>query len=251
VSVADLDEELDRLYGLPLDEFTPARNELAKSLKKKGDDQPAAAVKSLKKPSVSAGVVNQLARREPKLMQRLLTAGVELRQAQERVLRGGGAEELRRASDAERDAVRALVHAARGLHVSQPVLDRVEESLRAAAASDEETRTALERGRLTADVERAGFPAIVAAPTDELADRRRQRRDESAQRIRGLRARLRTLEREEARAQEAARRAEEQAARARETAERAEEARVEAERAANELSAEVERTQAELAEAEG
>lgn len=247
--MADLEEELDRLYGLPLDEFTPARNELAGRLKKEGDDDAAAAVKSLKKPSVSAGVVNQLVRAEPELVQRLLAAGGELRQAQERVLGGDGAEELRSASDAERAAVRALVHAARGLRVSQAVLDRVEQSLRAAAA-DDEARALLERGRVTSDFERTGFPAIAAAPRDELADRRQQKRDERAQRIRGLRTRLRTLEREEARAQQAARRAEERAARARETAERVEEARAEAERVAAELSAEVERAQAELAEAE-
>jgi hypothetical protein len=248
--VADLEEELDRLYGLPLDEFTPARNELAKRLKGEGDGDAASAVKSLKKPTVSAGLVNQLARREPELVQRLLAAGEELRKAQERVLGGGGAEELRRASDAEREAVRGLVHAARGLGAGQAVLDRVEQSLRA-AASDEDARALLERGRFTSDFERSGFPAIAAAPRDELADRRRQRRDEQAQRIRGLQARLRELERKEARAQQAVRKAEEQVARARETAERAEEARAEAERVAAELTADVEQVQAELADAEG
>ena len=33
----DLDEEIDRLYGTPLDEFVQARDELAKRLIRDGD----------------------------------------------------------------------------------------------------------------------------------------------------------------------------------------------------------------------
>jgi hypothetical protein len=44
---------IDELYQLPLDEFTAARNALAKST---GD----ASIKKLEKPSLSAWAVNQL-----------------------------------------------------------------------------------------------------------------------------------------------------------------------------------------------
>ena len=52
---ATVADEVDRLYELPLEEFTAARNELAKRL---GDTS----VKELKKPTVTAWTVNQLAR---------------------------------------------------------------------------------------------------------------------------------------------------------------------------------------------
>lgn len=50
------------LYGLALEDFTAARNDLVKKLKGDGDDEGAAFVKALKKPKLSAWVVNQLVR---------------------------------------------------------------------------------------------------------------------------------------------------------------------------------------------
>ena len=58
----DLEDEVDRLYGLPLEEFTPARNELAKRLRKDGRKAEAARVGELAKPSLALWTVNQLAR---------------------------------------------------------------------------------------------------------------------------------------------------------------------------------------------
>src|SRR5438128_9479272 len=110
--MADLEEELDRLYGLPPDEFTAARNQLSARLKKEGDTAAAAEVKALRKPSAAAWILNQLQRREPKLLQGLLDAGEELRRAQAQALHGGEAEQLRRAISTERNAVRDLAEAA-------------------------------------------------------------------------------------------------------------------------------------------
>ena len=64
--MATLDREIDRLYALPLDEFTARRNELAKRLKKEGEGEAADEVASLVKPSVPAWTINQLARRQKK-----------------------------------------------------------------------------------------------------------------------------------------------------------------------------------------
>ena len=50
-----LDSEIDRLYQLPLDEFTSARNALAKTA---GPD--AARIRALVKPPIAAWAVNQL-----------------------------------------------------------------------------------------------------------------------------------------------------------------------------------------------
>ena len=52
-----LDTEIQRLYGLPFGEFTAARNQLAKELKKQGDKDASEEVASLPKPSVSAWAV--------------------------------------------------------------------------------------------------------------------------------------------------------------------------------------------------
>ena len=53
----------DRLYGLTLAEFTPARDALVKE--HRGDKELAARLKALKKPSLAAWVVNLLVRRVP------------------------------------------------------------------------------------------------------------------------------------------------------------------------------------------
>ena len=59
-----VEREIDELFDLPLDEFTAARNDLAKRLKRDGDEDAAEQVRSLPKPSIAAWAVNQLARRE-------------------------------------------------------------------------------------------------------------------------------------------------------------------------------------------
>lgn len=255
--MADLEEELDRLYGLPLEEFTGARNALAARLRKEGDADAAGEVRGLPKPSVSAWLVNQLARREREGVRRLLDAGEALRHAQAEALRGGSGDELREASAAERRLVRELAGRAgeiaeeSGKPASRTTLDRVATSL-AAAAVDEEGRTLLERGRLERDLEQTGFEALGAIPAppaveDELAERR-QRRELDRDRVRTLKVEARELARrakdaereadEARRAAEAARReAERLEAAAEAAARRADEETAEAGRAASELEA--------------
>ena len=79
----------DDLYALPPGEFTRARDERAKALRKEGKREEADAVKALRKPTVAAWALNQLARRRAKDVERLLTAGEKLRAAQEELLAGG------------------------------------------------------------------------------------------------------------------------------------------------------------------
>ena len=59
-----LDDEIRALYHGPLGEFTPARQALAKRLKKEGDPRQGE-VGALRKPSLSAWAVNRLFAREP------------------------------------------------------------------------------------------------------------------------------------------------------------------------------------------
>src|SRR5438876_4138975 len=79
---AELERELDRLYGLPLDEFIAAREALAKRARAEGERAIAGRIKGLRKPTVSAWVANRLARENELDVQRLLKAGQELAEAQ-------------------------------------------------------------------------------------------------------------------------------------------------------------------------
>ena len=87
-AVPNLESELDGLYALPLEQFTKARNDLAARLRKAHQDDVAAAVRALKKPSTVAWVANRLARDQPKQVDALLQAAEQLRDAQQRSLGG-------------------------------------------------------------------------------------------------------------------------------------------------------------------
>lgn len=169
----DADAETDRLYGLPLEEFVAARNELARALRKEGDREAADRVKGLAKPTVSAWAVNQLARREPGGVRRLLACGDRLRKAQAALLAGGSPDELRQASEMVRDAVAELLPTARRILESPTaaMVDRIAETLRSAAV-DEEGRELLEHGRLDSDIEAVGFGPFAASLPASLPARR-------------------------------------------------------------------------------
>ena len=78
-----LESEIDRLYQLPLEEFTPARNALAK---KAGAD--CAAIKGLNKPPIAAWAVNQLYWQQGDLWNELIAAADNARKAHRAVLAG-------------------------------------------------------------------------------------------------------------------------------------------------------------------
>jgi hypothetical protein len=241
--VPDLEQELDALFALPLDEFTPARNALATRLKSAGQADASSQVRALHKPSVPVWTVNQLARREPEAVARLVEAGRRLRRAQEEAFGGGAGEAVREATVAEREAVRELMRRAEeilrdeGRPATRQALDRVASTLRAAAV-EPDAAADLARGRLTAEVEAPGF-ATVAALAPPPSKRRRPAKSTKPnqaairaheQRVRRLEQQLETLER---RATDAADRAE-----------RANEAADEARAAADAAAAELERERA-------
>ena len=85
-------DDIDRLFQLPLGEFTRARNALAAKLRKDGAAKEAEQVKGLTKPSISAWVANQLYWRERKAFDRLLAAGEQFRTAQAAELAGNSAD---------------------------------------------------------------------------------------------------------------------------------------------------------------
>ena len=89
---------VDGLYGLPRGEFTSARNALVRELQSAGRKDEAEEVRALKKPSVSAWAVNQLARQHPQEVAELVKAGDGLRKAQRDVLAGKKGADVRAAS---------------------------------------------------------------------------------------------------------------------------------------------------------
>ena len=240
-------EDVDRLFTLPLEEFTAARNELAKRLKQEGEAEAAEQVRALAKPSVAVWTVNQLARREPQAVRSLLNLASRLRSAQERSLKGErSADELRAAQAEERDVIRGLTQRAGDIlreadrPASGATLEKVSSLLRAAAVADP---TSLRGGRLSGEVEVSGFDAFAglelpkgkkrAAPAgDDLSARRLQKR-EAAQRRKRLEKQARDLS---ARAEAAERDAE----RARRDADEAAAVAAERRREADEAAAELE-----------
>jgi hypothetical protein len=233
-AVPDLEHELDALYILPLEEFTKARNNLASRLKKAHQADVAAEVRALKKPCAVAWAANSLVGSDPELIVELLGAGERLRETQQRALHGdAGADEVADASGAERNAVRALLAAARerlGSRATPALLDRLGQTLRASAV-DDGARVLLERGRLTDELKAVGFGPLEAVKSP------RRRSDEvgraARERVTVLREEARRLDSEARDAELAA----EQAGQASSSVlAEAEQKRAEAVRAAAELS---------------
>src|SRR5919202_1533258 len=104
-------EAAERLYGLPLEDFTRERDATARALRREKERDAAAEVARFPKPSAGAWAVNAIARERPELRDELLAAGDALREAQEAALAGRGAQELRAAAARERAAVDALLDA--------------------------------------------------------------------------------------------------------------------------------------------
>ena len=222
----DLDKELDRLYGLPLDEFTSARNALAGELRKEGDREASDEVKALAKPSISAWTVNQLARKERMQVRSLLTAGERLRKAQEKLVGGGSPTELQQALERQREVIAALVESAQGVlqaaghPATEATLGRIRGTLTAAAADEEGTRL-LEEGRLTEDLDPTGFGPLAlgtgvsqakaprrAKGTRKQDEARKKRIDEAKEEVDRLRAETSEQERAAKAARKAAEKAE-------------------------------------------
>lgn len=231
-----MDDSLDRLYQLPLDQFTPARNALAK-----GAGPRAAEIKVLEKPNAAAWAVNQLFWRERPIWDELIEASQQLRAAYRDQL-AGQSPDVRGAEATHKAAVKRATVIARGIiesdgsKASDAVMDSVRETLDILPSADQP-------GRLTRPLKRTGFEALegftiaarprpvptrlepkAAGSAKPKATETEKRAHEEAQRERDMtRERLRfteAAEREAEAALERARRAVERAGRTRERIER-------------------------------
>jgi hypothetical protein len=209
-SKADLEGELDRLYQLPLSEFTSARDELAKRLRAQGEGETSQEIKKLRKPTAAVWVVNQLARERPLDVQRLLKAGEALTKSQTKAAAGKAAQAFPEARRDEQRALEQLAKIAREIGeragIGSAALGRATETLRAASLT-QEGRQLLKRGRLTEELEPPGFEALTgleglgqqvarAKPKPRRSDNRAEKRQalqQAGERVRQLRAREREL----------------------------------------------------------
>jgi hypothetical protein len=149
--------DADALYELRPEDFTAARNALAKELRAAGDKASAAEVAGLRRPSVGAWALNQVARQHPELIASALRAGDRLRAASEAAT-AGDAKGLREATAADRAAGQAVAKAAREhLGARADALTPALLSTLRVAALDDEIAQQLRTGTLTTEHEQAGF----------------------------------------------------------------------------------------------
>ncbi|WP_395694758.1 hypothetical protein [Nocardioides sp.] len=159
--MSELLEIADELYGLPLADFTPARDARAKELK--GTDL-APRVKALRKASTAAWVVNLLVRRDPAQVEQVLAVGAALREAQAAM----SGEELRTLTRQRRQLTAAVTTQARrtareeGTRVTDAVAEQVEATLTAAMV-DEQCALAVRSGLLVAALATTGLDAADVA----------------------------------------------------------------------------------------
>jgi hypothetical protein len=156
-----VEQAASELYALPPEEFVKARDDRARELKAQGQKDEAEAVRKLRKPTLAAWAVNQLARERELDVRRLLKAGERLE--------GGDAteEDFAEARHEESDVIRRLLRGARelleasGHKPSDTMLESVSSMLRSAAV-DEEGRRLLSEGRVTQELEPGGFELFSA-----------------------------------------------------------------------------------------
>lgn len=224
------DEAAEALYQLPLDEFTPTRNALAKE---SGDSS----IKKLEKPTLPAWAVNQLYWRERKLWDEVIKTSTQVRTAYKKMLEGKDAdvraaetfhaEAMRRA----KEAIRRILEEA-GSTAGDAVMTPVTETLDALPTTDEP-------GRLTRPLRRTGFEALQGVtitakakpilpkpdtkkPAPDESDKERRKREADQQELAMNKERLRFAEAAEREAEAAVDRAKRAVERAEKTRERIE-----------------------------
>src|SRR4051812_38336332 len=149
-----IEAEIDRLYQLGPDEFTAARNALAK-----GAGADAAAIKQLTKPPIAAWAVNQVYWQHRDVYDALVAAAKELRQTHKTIL-GGRTGDLRSAGKAHETAVDHALKTALSLLAASghPATDTTRQAiattLRALPSADPP-------GRLSAALQPGGFEMLA------------------------------------------------------------------------------------------
>lgn len=247
-----------QLYREPPGTFVAARNRLVKDLRARGEREAAAELAAMRRPTLSVWAANRLREVAPRALQELLAAGRELQSAQARASSGDAQarREFRELLARHSTMLDELVRAAadfleeQGYSASEEVTRRLMGTLRTASADPETLGRQLAEGRLSTDLEPAGFELAPASAVEPAAGQRRQETASAAARAADARREASELERAavaaRSRADELARRArrlseearaaEEEAATAQKEAHSAEERAAEARRQALEMA---------------
>lgn len=189
----DMGAAVDELYAVPLPDFVATRTRLVTEAK--GDDPDLAAeIKALRKPTLAAWLLNQVARRAPDTIADLKELGERMRIAQ---AQGDGAA-LAEARPERRAAIDALIAAAgqsaddSGVKFGPSAQDEIDATA-VAALADEQSGRALASGHLLRPLSYAGFGEVelddaVATPLrllpplpDDSADAPAERIDPAEQ----------------------------------------------------------------------
>lgn len=164
---AAYERALDELYAAPLAEFVARRTALSKALRAAGDRDGAARLAAQRKPAISAWLVNQVARREPTLVQAVLEATDELAHAQaEAAGRPEGRARFAQARAAQRERIETAMSRASAIcreagFPQEPWVERFARNLRFAGASAP-ARAAVRAGRLVEDVAAQTLEEVLA-----------------------------------------------------------------------------------------
>ncbi|HEY5989439.1 MAG TPA: hypothetical protein VIV12_24120 [Streptosporangiaceae bacterium] len=169
----NLAQVADELYALAPAEFRAARDERAGQERAAGHRELADAIGKLRRPTVSAWLVNRLAREAADQVDRLLELGESLREAQQEL----AGDRLRELSAQRRQAITPLIQAAKRIAsgAGQSVSAQVEREVLAtfeAALADPDAAEAVRSGWLTSALSYVGLGggdlaevvAITAAP---------------------------------------------------------------------------------------
>ena len=154
--MAELDELAEPLYAVAPGEFVAARDERAREARQAGNRELAAQLAKLRRPTVSAWLVNLLWRERRAAVDELLERAAEFRTAE---LTG---QRLRELSARRRELLRRLVEDAQSLGVAAGVrlsaeAEREIEATFAAAIADEDAARQVRGGRLERPLSYAGF----------------------------------------------------------------------------------------------
>jgi hypothetical protein len=157
MATSRVDEEIARLYQLPLADFTAARNAVAKQAGARG-----AEVRALTKPPVAAWAVNQLFWQKRDVYDQLIGSAADLRRAHAAVL-GGKTGDVRAAGKSHEETIEAALKATLALlrDAGQPATDATKQAiattLRALPGTDPP-------GQLSSTLQPGGFEMLSGLP---------------------------------------------------------------------------------------
>jgi len=156
--LSETDEIAAELYLVPPARFVAARDKVVRQARAAGHRDLARELHALRRPTLSAWLVNVLARQQRARMQQLFALGRELRQAQTRL----DGDQLRRLPAQQQDLIGELLdwasrHAAEaGVRSTQAALSEVEATLQAGLV-DLAAASAVMSGHLVRPMSHAGF----------------------------------------------------------------------------------------------